>query len=354
MGEHIDYNDGFVMPAAMDRRLSIVAGPISSDEIILCTEQDKKVFRFRLNDPLLPRGDWTDYVVGVLAHWMELNASVCGLAISIASDIPLGAGLSSSAALEVATATLLEVAWEMRLHPRAKALACQAVENHYVGMPCGIMDQFAVTMADKGHFLLLDCQTNTFEQIPIDSHFPSLLVINTNIRHALTEGCYAERRSQCESVLMVLGQTSWRSVSMTQLMDNSEELSDVQLRRGRHVISEIKRTRDAADCVRKGNMMELGKLLYASHQSLRYDYEVSCKEADWIVDRMGGLGEGGGVLGCRMTGAGFGGCVVCLVSPDAVSDIIRQLDSDYRKKFNLEADFFLTSPSEGCRAWIPS
>tara|TARA_E500000081_G_scaffold153787_1_gene188996 strand:- start:27887 stop:29041 length:1155 start_codon:yes stop_codon:yes gene_type:complete len=348
IGEHIDYNDGFVLPAAIDRRLSIAASPVNHPEILIYSEQEKQQVHFSLDAPLLPSGKWTDYVIGVVEYWRRLETRPVGLKLAIASDVPYGSGLSSSAALEMAFATLIGEVWGLELDPVAKALKCQQVESDFVGMPCGIMDQFVVGLARKDYFLKIDCQSNTHEFIKAGEQFPALLIINSNVKHALTDGGYASRRAQCESALFKLGSASWRSVSMEQLSGSAGKLDEVELRRGRHVISEMHRTLEACERIQASDYQSLGELLYQSHFSLRDDFEVSCPELDWIVNRMQSLGGREGVYGCRITGGGFGGCAVSLVDPEAVKRVIQIIAHDYLEAFGVSAGFFLTQPSAGC------
>ena len=348
IGEHIDYNEGFVLPAAIDRRLSIAARPITIPGIHIFSEQENAVETFELNQPFLARKDWTDYITGVLAEWIERGATPCGLELCITSDVPLGAGLSSSAALEVATATLLETTWHLELSPVNKALACQSVEANYVGMPCGIMDQFIVSLGEKDHLLLIDCQSNTHQLVPTGHAFPTLLIINSNVRHELTDGGYATRRKQCEEALPIIGEASWRTVTLEQIEEKKAQLSGVQYQRAQHVVSEINRTQQAVGAIRNHDMEQLGKLLYTSHASLRDNYDVSCVELDWIVDRMQSLGTSAGIWGCRITGGGFGGCAIALVEPHAVSSARQHIEAAYTETFGIQPDFFVTHPSGGC------
>lgn len=348
IGEHVDYNDGFVLPAAINRRLSIAASPLDHGEILVYSEQENQKVSFPLGASVNPCGQWTDYVIGVIECWKRMGSKPIGLKLSIASDVPCGSGLSSSAALEMAVATLIEEAWNYKLDPVAKALKCQRVESDFVGMPCGIMDQFIVGMAQKNHFLKIDCQSNTHELIEVDDQFPSILIINSNVKHELTDGGYAARRSQCEAALAKIGAASWRSVSMGQVSSPDYPMDALEFRRGRHVVSEIERTQQACECLQKNDHQSLGELLYQSHFSLRDDFEVSCPEIDWIVSHMQSLGKEKGVLGARITGGGFGGCAVSLVKPDSVDEVAGIVADDYLKTFGINADFYLTPPSDGC------
>ena len=229
------------------------------------------------------------------------------------STVPLGGGLSSSAALEVCTATLIEAATGKTIDPVEKALLAQKAEHDFADVPCGIMDQFISALGREGNLLLLNCRTRQTELVPMSDPSVALLVINTNVKHELSGGEYAERRAQCEEAARNLGVKSLRDVTPDQLERGKGKLSAVVYRRARHVIGEIERTVHAAEGIRNSNWPAVGNLMYASHVSLRDDYEVSCAELDTVVEIAEDIGYAGGVYGCRMTGGGFGGCCVALV-----------------------------------------
>ncbi len=232
----------------------------------------------------------------------------------IQSTVPLGGGLSSSAALEVATATLIEAMLGKPLVPVQKARLCQEAEHKFAGVPCGIMDQFSSALCIADHLMLLDCRSQEVKLVPFTAPDISVLITNSNVKHELTGGEYAQRRVQCEAAAKTLGVTTLREANMPQLEAARERLGDVNFRRARHVVSEIERTVKAADAFSAGRWGEVGQLMYASHDSLRDDYEVSCPELDLLVVLAKELGPDGGVIGSRMTGGGFGGCTVSLVA----------------------------------------
>ena len=264
-----------------------------------------------------PKGTWSNYPVGVIAGFLARGAKLGGFDALIHSTVPLGGGLSSSAALEVATATLLEAITGQKLDPVDKALLCQKAEHDYAGMPCGIMDQFISVMGKQDHLLLLDCRSRKPELVPMTDPSMALLIINTNVKHELTGGEYAKRRAQCEQAAKALGVASLRDADAEMLERARGKMDEVVYRRARHVIGEIERTLHAAEGVRASNWPTVGQLMYASHNSLRDDYEVSCPELDAVVDIALDIGPKGGVSGCRMTGGGFGGCAVALVRTDS-------------------------------------
>ncbi len=333
IGEHTDYNDGFVLPMAIERYTVIAAAAATGRHVRLRTTAGQEAARIDLHQPLTPapKGAWFNYPLGVIAGFAARGAVIPGFDALIHSTVPLGGGLSSSAALEVSTATLLESITGMRLDPVDKALLCQKAEHEFAGMPCGIMDQFISVMGRKDHLLLLDCRSRKTDLVPMTDLSVALLVTNTNVKHELTGGEYAKRRVQCEEAAKILGVASLRDAGGNKLENAKAKMSAVVYRRARHVIGEIERTIHAAEGVRASNWPTVGQLMYASHASLRDDYEVSCQELDTVVSIAEEIGPKGGVFGCRMTGGGFGGCTVALVRADSVDAISSRIASEYEK-----------------------
>lgn len=350
IGEHTDYNDGFVLPMAIERYTVVAAA--ASDQpaaIRLRSAASADPAVIDLNGPLepAPRGTWYNYPLGVIAGFMARGVKPPGFDALIESTVPLGGGLSSSAALEVSTATVLERMTGHKLDPVGKALLCQQAEHQYAGMPCGIMDQFISVLGLADHLLLLDCRNRETQLVPMSDPAVSLLVANTNVRHELTGGEYAERRRQCESAAAVLGVKALRDATLPQLQAASARMEVVVFRRARHVIGEIARTVEAASLVQQSRWPEVGELMYASHASLRDDYEVSCQELDAVVEIARGLGSAGGVIGCRMTGGGFGGCAVALVRTDAIDTVSSTIASEYERRTGIKASLFTSRPAAG-------
>jgi galactokinase len=265
----------------------------------------------------------------------------------IRSTVPLGGGLSSSAALEVATATLLESMLGKLLEPIQKALLCQEAEHKFAGVPCGIMDQFSSTLCTADHLMLLDCRSQEVQLVPFTDPDITVLITNSNVKHELTGGEYAQRRAQCEAAAKTLGVATLRDANAKQLESARGQLGDVNYRRARHVIGEIDRTVRAANAIQAGRWSEVGQLMYASHDSLRDDYEVSCKELDLLVDIAREMGERGGVIGSRMTGGGFGGCTVSLVRTGSAAAVAKTLHDRYREQTGIEPTLFTSRPGRG-------
>jgi len=351
IGEHTDYNDGFVLPMAIER-YAVMAADKSADgkNIIQIRDIADRIEPAMIDlsapvKPSLPK--WGNYSRGVVAGMLELGINSGGLDVLLHSTVPLGGGLSSSAALEVCTATLMEAATGKKINPVEKALLCQKAEHEFANVPCGIMDQFISVMGRQNSLLLLDCRSRETKLVPMNDASVQLLIANTNVRHELSGGEYAQRRAQCETAAENLGVASLRDATAEMLESAKDKMDEVVFRRARHVIGEIKRTVLAAENVRTSNWESVGQLMYASHRSLRDDYEVSCKELDAIVEISESIGNKGGIYGCRMTGGGFGGCTVALVKTENVEAIMKQIAADYKSKTKIEATIFVSRPAAG-------
>jgi galactokinase len=348
IGEHIDYCDGFVLPLAIDRHIVIAAALNDSGTARVRTMEEAEVI-ISLNDPQKP-GDpaWANYLRGVLEGFRQSGSwPVPGFNAVIVGNLPIGGGLSSSAALELAFATILEGLLNTVLDKKQKALLCQKAEHDFAGVPCGIMDQFASGLAQRDHLLLIDCQSRETELVPFHSTDLSVLVANTMIRHDLASGEYRKRREETEQALTLLSKESWREVNLPDLETLVANPDDLLLRRARHVVSEIARTREAAEALYQGNYTALGPLMKASHRSLRDDFEVSCPELDLMVEIAEEIGPGGGVLGTRMTGGGFGGSTVTLCRSTEISEISDHLAAAYEKQSGKSPQIFATGPVQG-------
>jgi galactokinase len=349
IGEHIDYSDGFVLPMALDRYTVIAAGPVAGEQAFFSSELAPEEVAVSLAAPQRHenRGHWSNYVAGVIAGCLSRGMRPGGFRAIVGSDVPLGSGLSSSAALEVATATLIETITGTTLDPVAKALLCQKAEHDYPGMPCGIMDQFASTLCTADHLMLLDCRSRQVEQIPFTNPQLTVLIINSNVKHELAGGEYAERRGQCELVSQKMGVSSPREATLADLEAAHGKLSKLEFERARHAISEIARTVDAAAAMKAGDFEKFGQLMIASHESLRDDYEVSCSELDLLMSLANSIGRAGGVYGSRMTGGGFGGCTVTLVETAQADDVAQQVTSAYQQQTGIVPTALTSRPSRG-------
>ena len=350
IGEHIDYCDGFVLPAGINRHVVIAAAPNGTSEAnLFSTVLPDQPATVMLDEPQTPgQPKWADYIRGVFDGFCDKGLwPLPGFDAVIHSNIPLGAGLSSSAAIEVAAATLVEGLLGVEINPKNKALLCQRAEKKFAGVPCGIMDQFASVFAKQDHFVLIDCRSEEAQPIPFTDKSISMVIADTNVHHELSDGAYANRRKQTEIALSVVGKASWREVSMADLDAVKSEMNEVVYKRGRHVITEIDRTQQAAIAVSRGKTDELGEMMAASHRSLRDDFEVSCNELDAMVEIAWDIGRDGGVIGSRMTGGGFGGSTITLVRTDKVEDVMAEMRTRYQKTTGIVPQIFSTGAVDG-------
>ena len=350
IGEHTDYNDGFVLPMAIERYILIDGSTNPGPEVTLHSVTPGETATFSIRPKVEPgEPGWSNYVRGVIAGFPTPRKKLAAFDAVIESNLPFGGGLASSAALEVATATLLETMTGQTLDPIEKAVLCQRAEHDFAGVPCGIMDQFTSILGQENHALLLDCRSRTTTPVAMTDPSVTVLIINTNIRHKLAESEYAKRRAQCEAAARALKVPALRDATHETLEAAQGQLDPVVFRRARHVISENERTLQTARAIQASDWAAAGRLMYASHASLRDDYEVSCPELDTVVEIAQAMGDEGGVIGCRMTGGGFGGCAVSLVKTDAVQRITRSLDAAYEKKTGTQASIFSSRPAAGAR-----
>ncbi|XP_042364074.1 galactokinase [Plectropomus leopardus] len=349
IGEHTDYNQGFVLPMALPLVTVVVGSQTSSRDVTVVTATEDADEPWRVDfslpsdgSPLSPGSpSWANYVKGVIQHYRA--APVPGFRAVIASSVPLGGGLSSSASLEVAVYTFLQQLKPDDGDKVSKALACQKAEHTHAGVPCGIMDQFVSVLGREGHALLIDCRSLEATPVPLADPGLVILITNSNVKHSLTGSEYPTRRRQCEEAASVLGKDSLRDATMKDLEEAKDRLDDVTYRRARHVIKEIERTARAAEALKRGVYKEFGKLMVESHNSLRDLYEVSCRELDELVSA---AMEVDGVFGSRMTGGGFGGCTVTLLQAHAIDRTILHI----QERYSGTPTFYVTTPSEGARA----
>lgn len=351
IGEHIDYCDGFVLPFALEQNVIIAAAPNGTTTARLASSQGDDVVEIDISGDILEaKPKWANYPRGVMQYFREeTNCTLGGFDAYIVSNVPSGGGLSSSAALELATATLLEGLTSQTLDTRTKALLCQKAEHNYAHCPCGIMDQFASAFGEQNHIVMIDCLTREPTLIPFENPDLTLIVANTHVSHELSDGGYASRRTATEEGLKIIGKPSWRNVTMNDVEAARSTMGNLIYRRGRHVVGEIQRTIDASKALKNSDFDTLGALMYASHTSLRDDFEVSCKELDIMVDTARSIGKAGGVIGARMTGGGFGGSTVTLCESDKSADIVITMHEKYEARTGINAEIFISRPAQGAR-----
>lgn len=345
IGEHVDYNDGFVLPFAIDA-VTMAAVRIRTDSKIRIASQQKpnEIYESAI-EKLEPKSgpNWTRYLLGVI--WtLELKN---GVEILVDSKVPQGAGLSSSAALECSIGTAFNELLKLGHSLPKLARLMQRAENEYVGVPCGIMDQSISLMGKEGHALLLDCRDLSEKQIPVNFAAAGLklLIIDTAAHHALIDGGYAERRSQCESAAKILGVKSLRDADTELLQKFAGQLSELEHKRARHVITEISRVEKAVSALEENDFMTLGELITESHISLRDDYNVSAPELDLAV----ATSLKNGAIGARMVGGGFGGSAIALIKEEDAGVIASQIEKAFKDSGFKPPRFFDSLPSQGAR-----
>jgi galactokinase len=355
IGEHTDYNGGFVLPMAIDRRTYVAIGKRNDRHVRVKSLVLKEDGEFDLDARLLTsEGKWIRYVAGVAWTLVEHGLKLTGADLLIDSDVPIGSGLSSSAALEVATGKALATTAALKIDDVALALAAQQAETVFVGTRVGIMDQLTAVLGRKEHALLIDCRSLEAKPISLAHLKATMVVCNTNVKHDLASSAYNERRAECERGVEHFRQKlphirSLRDVTLDQFRKYEGDLPDPVRRRCRHVITENDRTLKAAEALRAGDRETLGSLMKASHESLRDDYEVSSRELDAMV---GIALRHEAVIGARMTGGGFGGCTINVVRPDAVEDFSAFVRAEYRAATTIEPDVYVVNADEGAREEI--
>ncbi|WP_200761488.1 galactokinase [Poriferisphaera corsica] len=350
IGEHTDYNDGFVLPMAIERQTLMVASFRDDDQVHLKSTafDEKAIFSLSSN---IPTGEptWSNYLRGPISYCLEKGITPpSGFNVLLDSTVPGGGGLSSSASLEVAMATLVETLADKNLDPVQKALICQKAEHIYAGTPCGIMDQFISAMGQEGSALLIDCRSHETTPVKLDDPNIVIIITNSNKAHELSGGEYAERREQCESAARTLGVKALRDATLDQLKDAREKLDPVTYRRALHIITENQRTLEAASVLNNGNFLAMGPLMFASHESMKNDFEITTPELDLLVTLAADMAEQG-VIGSRMTGGGFGGCTVTLAYAEYAMPIMKSLCTRYREQTGIEPSAFITRPAAGAR-----
>lgn len=341
IGEHTDYSEGYVLPMALQWQTAVAAGAAPGRTGRLRSTafpHDDAVDTIDLTQPIVRSPTpWMNYGRGVLAGFQQRGVALSGFDAVVDSDVPPGGGLSSSAALEVAIATMAEAAFDHAITPREKARLCQRADHDFVGVPSGIMDHLISAMATAGHALLIDCRSLETDAVPFDDPALAILVVNTNVRHEHSSGEYAKRGAECAEAARLLGVRVLRDATPASVDAAAHVLPPLLHRRARHVVTENARTLAAAHAMRRGDWDALGQLLYAGHASLRDDFEVSCEALDIVVAEAARLGRDRGVYGARMTGGGFGGSVVCLVRADDVAEVGDAISTAYEARSGRSA-----------------
>jgi galactokinase len=352
IGEHLDYNDGFVLPCAIEFSTRAAVAPRTDQKVVLRSAEFTEHFEFDLtNLPQKPLGKWSDYVLGVAKMLRQAGHLPIGANLLVHGEVPIGAGLSSSAAIEVATTLALLSVSGANLSLPEIAKLCQRAENEFVGARVGIMDQFVSCLGKAGHALLLDCRSLQFELVPVPEQV-KLVICNTMVKHELSGGEYNRRREECEEGVRILsnsfpGIKALRDVTPQQLASSAKAMPPVIHKRCLHVVEEIQRVLQAVECLRSGNLDKMGQLMSESHRSLRDLYEVSCGELDAMVEAAAALP---GYYGGRMTGGGFGGCTINLVASEYSEKFRESIAERYRERTGISPEIYVCSSADGAHA----
>jgi galactokinase len=350
IGEHTDYNDGFVFPAAIDLYTWAAVSPRGDRKLRVYSENLDESSEIDLSESApRPRDHWSDYVHGVAVMLHKAGITLSGVDMAVYSDVPSGAGLSSSAALEVSVASALLAASARTLPLAEIAKLCQRAENEFVGARVGIMDQFASCFGSAQHAILLDCRSLEYKLLPLPDSV-SMVICNTMVKHGHSGGEYNDRRAQCEEGVRLLKQRfpsikALRDVTPVQLESHRGDLPELSYRRCRHIVTENARVLRTAEALRSGDLQSVGACMAESHVSMRDDYEISCRELDIMVGLANGRGDG--LIGARMTGGGFGGCTINLVRTGSVDRFKAEMQAAYHQATGISPDIYVSNAGAG-------
>jgi len=350
IGEHTDYNNGFVLPTAIDKKIQFKFKKNgTTDTCNVYSKNFDTSFTFNLNSVQPSEQQWENYILGVIYEIQQLSDKLAGFDCIFSSDIPVGSGISSSAALECGIAFGLNELFELGLPKITLVEIGQRAEHNYVGTKCGIMDQFASVMSKAGHVILLDCQSLEYEHVPIHIKPYKILLLNTNVSHNLADGEYNKRRSLCEQGVAIIQKQypevkSLRDVSSEMLAEFKTVFTEDMYNKCTYVVEEKTRVLDSVEALKNDQLTVLGANMYATHEGLSNLYEVSCEELDFLVDFSKKYDT---IIGARMMGGGFGGCTINIIHEDAVEEFITAASEAYFNKFNIKLTAFEANPSEG-------
>jgi len=347
LGNHTDYNEGYVLAAAIDRGVTAHATALDIPEVRLRSDGlwGEVVVPMQLAKPLEGDVRWANYPLGVIQQFLGQGAPLQGVAIDFTSDMPIGAGLSSSAAIELSTAMALQALLGTEYDAMKLARLCKAAENEFVGVNCGLLDQATSAFGQQDHLVLLDCRVESVATYPFSEKL-RLVVTNSGVSHALVGGEYNERRSQCQEAARLLGKAALRDVSMEELKEHRDQLPDLAYRRAKHVVGENARVLEAKAAMEAGAPEKLGPLMFASHESSKTNFENSTQELNLLVEL---ARDTPGVLGSRLSGGGFGGATVSLVEAEAAESVASALADAYQKRTGIRSDAFVLRPGAGAR-----
>lgn len=347
IGEHTDYNDGFAFPAAINKGIA-VAIETSDDDVSKVVALDKnEMYILELNNTNpLKNGGWRNYILGVVGEMQKMGLTLGNFNLVFSGNIPGGAGMSSSAALENSVVFALNELFALKLSKKQMIVISQKAEHNYAGVNCGIMDQYTSMFGEKNSALLLDCRNISSEAFQVNFKNYKLLLINSNVKHDLSESAYNDRRAVCEKVSKMLNVVALRDVTETQLQTIESQLPPEDFQKALYVIQENNRVLNFIEASKKGDIKTLGKLLFASHEGLKIQYKVSCEELDFLVDF---AQSSGSVIGARMMGGGFGGCTINLVKEDDIDSFKLEVSKAFKKQFNRNCSMYKVKLSQGVR-----
>lgn len=350
IGEHTDYNNGLVLPAAINKNVFFAIAKNNSNRIRLHSMDLNDSYETSLDSITKTEKLWPDYILGVIEQLQLNNYAITeGFDIAFTGDIPQGAGLSSSAALECATAFALSELFDLNIPKLDIALFSQAAENQFVGVNCGLMDQFASVFGKEQHLIKLDCADYSYEYIPFNTTDIKILLLDTQVKHSLASSAYNERRQQCEEGVRLISihhpeVKSLREATESQLLTYVKPVSQVIYNRCSYVVAEIDRLKQACEDLKKDDFISFGKRMFETHEGLQYLYEVSCKELDLLVEL---VKDNPDILGARMMGGGFGGCTINLVKADKAEEIAKEIVSLYKQKTGIDIPFYIAEINQG-------
>ncbi|HZI01885.1 MAG TPA: galactokinase [Flavisolibacter sp.] len=349
IGEHTDYNNGFVLPAAIDKAMYLGINRREDDIILLHSLDFNETLEIRLEQVQPQEAAWANYVLGVVAQLQKRACALSGFNLVFAGDVPIGSGLSSSAAVECAVAFALNESFSLGLSKQEMAFIAQKAEHEYAKVMCGIMDQFASVFGKRDHLIKLDCRSIEFEYVPLNLNGHKIVLFNTNVSHSLASSEYNTRRAQCEQGVGMVKDSypeveSLRDVDLLMLDEMVKPKDHLIYRRCRYVVEENQRLLQGCDDLQRGDISALGEKMFLSHQGLSRDYEVSCKELDFLAEAVKAHPA---VLGARMMGGGFGGCTINIIKEEAIESIVPELTAAYEQAMNLPLTTYIVTTSDG-------
>jgi galactokinase len=349
IGEHTDYNDGFVLPAAIDKSIFVAVAKREDSTISLFSKEFNDGFKIEISDLKPSEKQWANYILGVVAQILKKNLTISGFELMIDGDVPIGAGLSSSAAVECATAFALNELFQLNIDKLDMVKMAQKAEHEYAGVMCGIMDQFASMFGKADSVIQLDCRSLDYKYAPFKMEGIKIVLLNTNVKHSLSSSEYNVRRQQCEEGVLLVRKKypnvlNLRDVNIDMLNETVAPIDPIIYNRCKYVVEENQRLLDASKALEQGDIVTLGQKMFGSHKGLSVEYEVSCKELDFLVDQ---VRNNPNVLGARMMGGGFGGCTINLVKEEAVEQLVKELSVAYTDAMDKNLTAYIATISSG-------